>query len=76
MGLWHSGMSEGERFDTWRNLRAGRYSIVETHYQGETIKLLQPEGKALPSGQPRVAFNPSYTQVYADGWMVKEGDRA
>ena len=55
---------------------AGRYSIVETHYQGETIKLLQPEGKALPSGQPRVAFNPSYTQVYADGWMVKEGDGA
>ena len=52
---------------------AGRYSVVETHCDGGTIKLLQPEGKALPSGQARVRFDPAYTQVYADGWMLREG---
>ena len=55
---------------------AGRYSIVETQHEGAVIKLLQPEGKALPSGQARLNFNPAFTQLYADGWMVKAGDGA
>jgi primosomal protein N' (replication factor Y) len=28
VGLWHSGMSDGERFDTWRRVRDGDLSIV------------------------------------------------
>ena len=28
VGLWHSGMSEGERFDTWRRVRSGDVSVV------------------------------------------------
>ncbi len=28
VGLWHSGISDGERFDTWRRVRSGELSIV------------------------------------------------
>ena len=28
VGLWHSGMSEGARFDTWRRVRSGDVSVV------------------------------------------------
>ena len=28
VGLWHSAMSEGERFDTWRRVRSGEVSVV------------------------------------------------
>ncbi len=28
VGLWHSGLSDGERFDTWRRVRSGDLSIV------------------------------------------------
>lgn len=28
VGLWHSAMSEGERFDTWRRVRAGNLPVV------------------------------------------------
>jgi primosomal protein N' (replication factor Y) len=28
VGLWHSGMSDGERFDTWRRVRSGNLPIV------------------------------------------------
>ncbi|WP_455373334.1 ABC transporter ATP-binding protein [Limibacillus halophilus] len=50
---------------------AGRYSIVETRFEGQAVKLLQPEGKPLPSGQARLRFDPAFTQLYADGWMVR-----
>lgn len=28
VGLWHSGMSDGERFDTWRRVRSGNIAVV------------------------------------------------
>jgi primosomal protein N' (replication factor Y) (superfamily II helicase) len=28
VGVWHSGMSAGERYDTWRRIRAGELSIL------------------------------------------------
>ncbi|MGC9520636.1 MAG: replication restart helicase PriA [Anaerolineae bacterium] len=28
VGLWHSGLSDGERFDTWRRVRSGDLSVV------------------------------------------------
>ncbi|HOU14761.1 MAG TPA: primosomal protein N' [Anaerolineae bacterium] len=28
VGLWHSGMSDGERFDTWRRVRSGAVTVV------------------------------------------------
>jgi glycerol transport system ATP-binding protein len=49
---------------------AGRYRIVETRHQEGTIKLLVPEGAAIPTDSAHVQFDPAHTQVYEDGWMV------
>ncbi|MGH6922176.1 MAG: ABC transporter ATP-binding protein [Propylenella sp.] len=53
----------------------GRHSVVEARRNGHAIKILAPEGAALPSGEARVRFDPAHTQVYADGWMVTNGGR-
>ena len=49
---------------------AGRYRIVETRHRHGTIKLLVPEGTAIPTDAAQVVFDPTRTQVYEDGWMV------
>ena len=49
---------------------AGRFRIVETRGAGRSIKLLVPEGKAIPEGKAHLAFEPSHTQIYENGWMV------
>ena len=49
---------------------AGRFRIVETRSHGATIKLLLPEGAAVPEGQTRLAFDRAHTQVYEDGWLA------
>jgi len=50
---------------------AGRFRIVEARHRDAAIKLLVAEGTELPAGSVHVRFDPSHTQVYADGWMVK-----
>jgi glycerol transport system ATP-binding protein len=49
---------------------AGRFRIVETRAAERSIKLLVPEGAAIPEGRAHLAFDPQHTQVYEDGWMV------
>jgi glycerol transport system ATP-binding protein len=49
---------------------AGRYRIVEARHAVHTIKLLVPEGEAIPSERAHVAFDAAHTQIYDDGWMV------
>jgi glycerol transport system ATP-binding protein len=49
---------------------AGRYRIVETRAADRSIKLLVPEGETIPAGKAHLAFDPTRTQVYQDGWMV------
>ncbi len=49
---------------------AGRYRIVDARHGGHVIKLLVPEGEALPADGAHIHFDPGHTQVYADGWMV------
>jgi glycerol transport system ATP-binding protein len=49
---------------------AGRYRIVETRSHGHSIKLLVKEGESVPEGRTFLAFDPSHTQVYEDGWMA------
>jgi glycerol transport system ATP-binding protein len=49
---------------------AGRYRIVETRHANGTIKLLVPDGAAIPTDGAHVQFDPVHTQVYEDGWMV------
>jgi len=48
----------------------GRFNIVETRHEEHLIKLLVPEGQALPSGNVHLHFDPTHTHVYADGWVV------
>jgi glycerol transport system ATP-binding protein len=49
---------------------AGRYQIVDVRHGAHLIKLLAPEGAALPSESAHVRFDPAHTRVYADGWMM------
>ncbi len=49
---------------------AGRFRIVETRAKDHSIKLLVPEGGAIPEGKAHLAFDPSHTQIYENGWMV------
>jgi glycerol transport system ATP-binding protein len=49
---------------------AGRFRIVETRAHGSMIKLLVKEGSRVPEGKTFLAFDPTHTQVYEDGWMA------
>jgi len=49
---------------------AGRYRIVEARSYGHLVKLLLKEGESVPQGATFLAFEPSRTQVYEDGWMA------
>ncbi len=49
---------------------AGRYQIVDVRHGEHVIKLLAPEGAALPSESAHIRFDPAYTRVYADGWIM------
>jgi len=49
---------------------AGRYQIVDVRHGEHVIKLLAPEGVALPSESAHIRFDPGHTRVYADGWMM------
>ena len=56
--------------DVVRVSDAGRYRIVETKSHGHTIKLLLKEGGSVPEGRTFLAFDPTHTQVYEDGWIA------
>jgi glycerol transport system ATP-binding protein len=49
---------------------AGRFRIVETRAVGHTVKLLVPEDETIPEKKAFLAFDPSHTRVYDNGWMV------
>jgi glycerol transport system ATP-binding protein len=49
---------------------AGRFKIVETRNSEGKINLLVREGRDIPAENVHVAFEPSHTQIYEDGWMV------
>ncbi len=50
---------------------AGRYRIVETRHGDSTIKLLTDADAEIPADDVHVRFDPTHTQLYADGWMVE-----
>jgi glycerol transport system ATP-binding protein len=49
---------------------AGRFRIVETHAGGSSIKLLVRENISVPTGEVKLAFDKSHTQIYANDWLV------
>jgi len=50
---------------------AGRYRIVETRHESTVVRLLVEDGEDLPSETAYLGFDPAYTRIYADGWMVE-----
>jgi glycerol transport system ATP-binding protein len=49
---------------------AGRFRIVETRAAEHKVKLLLPEGAAIPEGASFLRFDPTRARIYQDGWMV------
>jgi glycerol transport system ATP-binding protein len=49
---------------------AGRYRIVDTRHADLRIKLLVPEGAAIPLAGAELTFDREHSNVYADGWIV------
>ena len=49
---------------------AGRFRIVEARHQGHLIRVLVPEGGAIPSGTAALNFDRQHTHLYRDGWLV------
>ncbi|THB72865.1 MAG: ABC transporter ATP-binding protein [Desulfobulbaceae bacterium] len=50
----------------------GRYKVVTLNHEAEVIKMVMKEGEDLPSSSPMISFDPDYTRVYCDEWLVKE----
>jgi glycerol transport system ATP-binding protein len=48
----------------------GRYQIVVAQHDNNTIKMIVAEDIQIPSENPRVAFTPKHTRIYADDWVV------
>ncbi|WP_374374935.1 ABC transporter ATP-binding protein [Dongia sp.] len=49
---------------------AGRFRIVEARHQGHLIRVLVPEGMAVPAGGAHLRFDRQHTHLYRDGWLV------
>ncbi len=47
----------------------GRFRIVDARHGEQPIKLLVTEGEPVPAEAGHLRFEPSRTQVYADGWI-------
>jgi glycerol transport system ATP-binding protein len=48
----------------------GRYKVIALRRGTHLIKMLAGEEAVIPDSSPRVSFDPAFTQLYADGWMV------
>lgn len=48
----------------------GRHQIVVTRYQDSIIRMIVAEDSSIPSENPRISFNPNYTRLYQDSWVV------
>ena len=54
----------------------GRHRIVDIRRGDHSIKMVVGEDEPIPSENPRIRFDPGYTRVYADGWMIsREAER-
>ncbi len=62
--------SGGVPVEVVKVLDVGRHRIVDARHGKHTIKMLVPEGQAMPPAGGAVAFDRDRTRVYQDGWMV------
>ncbi len=51
-------------------LDAGRFRIAEAVCLGHTLKFLVPEDQPIPEGEMQLAFDPSRTHIYHNGWLA------
>ncbi len=52
----------------------GRVRVVETRLaSGHMVKLVVPEGDAIPTGKANITFDPNRTHVYENSWLA--GDK-
>ena len=49
----------------------GRYKIVVARHDESTLKMIVDEDVRIPTESPRISFDPHYTRLYADGWVVE-----
>jgi glycerol transport system ATP-binding protein len=55
----------------------GRMRVVETRLPaGQSVKLLVPEGEEIPSSKVKLAFDPTHSFVYSNGWLAGEAGGA
>lgn len=64
--------NDGVPADVIKVSDAGRHRIVEAIAGNTSVKLLVEDGVAVPEGSVHLAFDPSRTRVYADGWLAGE----
>jgi glycerol transport system ATP-binding protein len=51
----------------------GRVRVVETRIAGGySVKLVVPEGEAVPQGKAKLQFDPQHTFIYSDSWLAGE----
>ena len=63
-------VNKGIPADVLRVSDIGRYRVVETRVAGSSVKLIVPEGEAIPEGRAHLAFDAKHTQIYSDGWIA------
>lgn len=51
----------------------GRSRIVDIALDDVRIKVFVLENDKVPESNPRIAFDPAYTHLYQDGWLVGGG---
>jgi len=54
-----------------RIVDAGHVRILDLLHSGQRIKMILPEAAPVPGeAELRIAFDPAFTHLYADGWLV------
>ena len=48
----------------------GRYQVVTTLHEDQVIKMIVGEYEPIPSESPKIAFDPDYTRIYNNDWVV------
>ncbi len=62
---------EGLPAEIVRVADAGRYRVVEARLGRHRVRMLAPEAAEIPA-EPALAFEPSRTFLYRDGWLAGE----
>ncbi len=48
----------------------GRYQVVTALHAGEVIKMVVGEDERIPSESPKISFDPDFTRIYHNDWVV------